>query len=305
MPAKDVTVSAEFRKVYSNGIGEHLMGYSVSLDGDIGVNFYMELDDSVAANENAYMQFTLPNSATPRVPVSEAAQKTVGGKTYYAFKCNVSAKNMASEITAQMFDGDKADTEYKYSVKDYADYLLAHTEIEEYAKAAPLVKSMLNYGAYSQSYFGIEGTAANAGLGDADKALGEVSIPEKFKYNDANTTLPTGVTFEGATLSLKSESTLSLYFKELAEDTEFTCGDKTVETAKNGEYVVARIRGIKASKLENDFTVTFEGGSVTYNAMTYCYIVLNGGPDDVVLEKVCCALYRYAEEASKYFGGNN
>ena len=183
--------------------------------------------------------------------------------------------------------------------------LLAHTEIEEYAKAAPLVKAMLNYGAYSQYYFGIDGTAANAGLGDADKALGEVSIPEKFKYNDANTTLPTGVTFEGATLSLKSESTLSLYFKGLAEDTEFTCGDKTVETAKNGEYVVARIRGIKASELENDFTVTFEGGSVTYNAMTYCYIVLNGGTDDVVLEKVCCALYRYAEEASKYFGGNN
>ena len=38
--------------------------------------------------------------------------------------------------------------------------------------------------------------------------------------------LPTNVTFEGATLSLRSETTLSLYFKGLPEDTEFTCVGK-------------------------------------------------------------------------------
>ncbi len=40
---------------------------------------------------------------------------------------------------------------------------------------------MLNYGAASLTYFGIEGTPANAELDAADKILGEVSIPEKFK----------------------------------------------------------------------------------------------------------------------------
>jgi len=95
MPAETVTVTAEFKRVFSDGIGERLTGYSVSLEGDIGVNFYMELDESVAASENAYMQFTLPNGDTPRVPVSEAAQKTVGGKTYYVFKCNVSATSLS------------------------------------------------------------------------------------------------------------------------------------------------------------------------------------------------------------------
>ena len=300
MPTKNVTVTAEFKRVFSDGIGERLMGYSVSLDGSIGVNFYMELDDSVAANENAYMQFTLPNGDTPKVPVSEAAQKTVGGKTYYVFKCNVAAKEMTDTITAQMIDGEKSGKEYTYSVKDYADYLLERTEEnEEYEKAAPLVKAMLNYGAYSQTYFDIDGTAANAGLDDADKALDNATIPAKFEYDD-NADLPEGVTFEGATLSLKSETTLSLYFKGLPEHTEFTCGDKTVETVKNGSYVVARIRGIRANELENNFTVTFKGGSVTYNAMTYCCNVLNSDTDDTALQDVCKALYLYAQAAIEY-----
>ncbi len=290
----DTEITADIKKVYADGIGERLKGYSVSLEGDIGVNFYMELDESVAASENAYMQFTLPNSDTPKVPVSEAAQKTVGGKTYYVFKCNVSAKDMASEIKAQIIDGDKAGTEYKYSVKDYAEYILEHNEVEEYANAEPLVKAMLNYGAASQRYFK-EGTA----VGEVQD-MTDVTVPNTFKFDEVSTALPVGVTFEGATLSLKSETTLSLYFKGLPADTKFICNAKTVETVKNGEYVVARIRGIKASELENDFTVTFKGESMTYNVMAYCYNVLNGGSYDKDLQNVCKALYLYAQAAKTY-----
>ena len=266
--------------------------------------YSMALDDTTAASSDAYMQFTLPDGSTPRVMVSAAKKAVVNSKTYYVFKCNVSAKDMTSEIKAQIIDGADKGKEFTYSVKDYADYLLAHTQgNEEYAKAAPLVKAMLNYGAYSQSYFGVGGTPANAGLDAADKALGNVTIAEKFKYHDANAALPDGVTFEGAMLSLKSETTLSLYFKGLPENTKFTCGGKEVETAQNGAYVAARIRGIKANEFENSFTVTFAGGgSVTYNAMTYCCNVLNSGSEDAALQNVCRALYQYAEAAKAYFG---
>ena len=112
------------------------------------------------------------------------------------------------------------------------------------------------------------------------------------------------MTFEGATLSLKSETTLSLYFKGLPADTKFICNGKTIETAKNGEYVVARIRGIKANELENDFTVKFgessETYNVTYNVMTYCYNVLNDDTVDDNLKNVCKALYKYAQAAKTY-----
>lgn len=295
---------------YKDGIGEKLYGYSLSLDGDIGVNFYMELADDIANSNTAYMQFTTPagsETETSTVYVKDAKQKTVNGKNYYVFKCNVSAKDMASEITAQMKDGEKKGKIYTYSVKDYADYLLEHSEVEAYANAATLVKKMLNYGAASQTYFGITGTAVNADLSEADRNIGEVNIPNTFQYDPTKTNLPESVTLAGATLSLKSETSLSLYFTGLPDGTEFSCGNKTVESVKNGKYIVARIRGISSSELENDFTVTFNGGSgsVTYNAMTYCYNVLTSDTADDNLKNVCKALYQYAKEAKTYFGGNN
>jgi len=285
------------------GLGEHLYGHSITLDGSIGVNFYVELTDELLASETAEMMFTVPNGSETDTQtllvkdvIAEGSNKVViGSKTYYKFKCSVSAKDMASEITAQLIDGEKTGTEYKYSVKDYANYLLAHTEVEEYANAAPLVKSMLNYGAASKRYFN-EGTA----IGEV-RDMADVTVPNTFKYDD-NAKLPEGVTFEGATLSLKSETTLSLYFKGLPAGTTFTCNGKTVETAKNGKYVVARIRGIKASELENSFTVKFKSGSMTYKAMTYCYNVLNGSSYDEKLEDVCRALYLFARAANDYIG---
>lgn len=55
---------------------------------------------------------------------------------------------MTSQIKAQIIDAGMHGTEYTYSVKDYADYLLKHAdERENLAKAIPLVKAMLNYGA--------------------------------------------------------------------------------------------------------------------------------------------------------------
>ena len=284
------------------GLGAHLYGHSITLDGSIGVNFYVELTDEILESENAKMVFTVPNGSktdtqtllVKDVIANDKNKVSIGSKTYYKFKCSVSAKDMASTITAKLVDGKKSGNKYPYSVKDYAEYLLEHTEVEEYANAAPLVKAMLNYGAASQRYFN-EGTA----IGEVEN-MADVTVPDTFKFDEDNADLPEGVTFEGATLSLKSETTLSLYFNGLPADTKFTCDGKTVETARNGEYVVARIRGIKASELENDFAVTFKGESMTYNAMAYCYNVLNGGSEDEDLQNVCKALYLYAQAAKTY-----
>ena len=297
------------------GLGEHLYGHSISLEGDIGVNFYLELSDELLASETAKMVFTVPDgkkSDYQELFVSTVIQDdnnkvTLNGKTYYKFKCRISAKDMASNITAQLVDGEKSGKEYTYSVREYAEKMIAAPEKylpeDKKDQGVALVKAMLNYGAYSQSYFGIEGTAANAGLDDADKAL-NMTIPEEFKYNDENTSLPTGVTFEGSTLSLKSETTLSLYFKGLSADTEFHCDDHTVETDKSGDYVIARVRGINAKDLENDLTVTIKGDtnlSVKYNPMTYCYNVQQSSTAKTELKNVCHALYEYAEAARLYF----
>ena len=42
---------------------ENLQGYTLTLDGSIGVNFYMDLSNEFAADD-AYMEFSLPNGDT-------------------------------------------------------------------------------------------------------------------------------------------------------------------------------------------------------------------------------------------------
>ncbi|MBU5462258.1 InlB B-repeat-containing protein [Lachnoclostridium sp. MSJ-17] len=291
----------------SGGIGVRLAGHSISLDGDIAVNFYMELSDSVIAHKDtAYMHFTVPNgngTTEQTMLVKDALIKEWNGKNYYVFKCRVAAKEMTSQIKAQIIDAGMHGTEYTYSVKDYADYLLEHAdEREDLAKAVPLVKAMLNYGARAQIYFDKNpADLANASLSEEEKALGEVTVTAP----ESAIGLPDGVSFEGATLSLKSETTLSLYF-ESAKALTFECEEKNVETVTSGKYQIARIRGIKAKELKKTFTLTVKDGeeiigTITYSPMTYCSNVLSDGTQSEALQNVCKALYLYAKAADSYF----
>lgn len=306
------TATAEFggntytdtKTAFADGVGASLAGHTISLDGDIAVNFYMELSDSIIAHKNtAYMHFTIPTGSGTTAQdmlVKDARVVESGDKTYYVFKCRVAAKEMTSEIKAQMIDGDLSGTVYTYSVKKYADYLIEHAdEREDLAKAVPLVKAMLNYGAYAQVYFDKNpGTLANADLTEDEKALSDptINIADPDFSN-----LPAGVTFEGATLSLKSETSLSLYFTS-SEDLEFSCDGYTVEKATSGDYQIARIRGIKAKHIGDILTLKINGSeAVSYSPLNYCKNALEGGTTNENLQNVVKALYAYWQAADQYF----
>ena len=74
---------------FENKIGERLEGYSVDLDGSIGVSFYMLLDPRVAADEKSYMQFTLPNGEIETVYSNRTLTAKVDGETYNIFTSQV------------------------------------------------------------------------------------------------------------------------------------------------------------------------------------------------------------------------
>ncbi len=297
--ALDGKTCTDTKTAYSDGVGARLLGHSISLDGDIAVNFYMELAPEIAQSKTAYMQFTVPNTSTEyrdqKVYVEDLTPIEGG---YYVFKCRVAAKDMNSEITAQIQGVDKESTPYTYSVKEYADYLIEHkNDNAAYAKAAPLVEKMLQYGAYAKAYFD------NATLDD----LGEVEIDNSFATYES--TLTEDI-FSGATLSLKSQTSLSLYFTS-EDDLTFSCVDKegnecVVDTAKNGSYQVARIRNIAAKELQDNFTLTVKSGetvlgTITYSPMNYCYKALSGGTTDAKLINAVKALVQYSQEANEYF----
>ena len=116
-------------------------------------------------------------------------------------------------------------------------------------------------------------------------------------------------TVAGSTPSLKSETTLSLYFTG-DQFENVTCVDKeenvrTFEITSSGNYQVVRIRNIAAKELKDSFTVKFtiSGAeySVVYSPMNYCYNALNGGTSDANLQNVIKVLYLYSQAANDYF----
>ena len=299
-----------------DGIGAKLVGYSLSLTGNIGVNFYMELSDQIIADKDAYMQFTLPNGTVTKVPVSEAQTNTTinAGKTYYRFPCEVSSYEMTQDIKAQMFDGNgKCGKEYTYTVRDYAQYLINHVDL--YVDAVPFAMAMLNYGACSQKYF-------NKAVDDlANKYLTEEEqeIPDRFDgyingfvaEKAENDVLGQ---FAGLSMVLKSDTTLNI-FDEPKEGVDvskltFSVDGKEITPVKRGQYYILSLENIKANELGNSKTFTVTDGTNTltgdYCAMMYCYQVLQAkegtyADDLVTLVK---AFSDYAYTAQSVCGSN-
>ena len=274
---------------FKNGIGEHLDGYSLSLDGNIGVNFFMELDKSVIADENAYMKFRLPNGKTSVVLVGDAKQQTVGGTTYYVFSCEVAAKEMNETITAQIITSDKKGEIYEYSVADYIQYIRDNpTEFDE--KTLSLVNAMAGYGDYAKAYFNNENLDANTEM-DAVTADTLASFDKQISGN-----LPEGITYYGSSLLLESNTTMRHYFK-VAEGTDVSA--LSFSGSKSNYYYID-IPNISAEKLGTIQNVTIGNCTISYSPMSYAYAVLSSKNTSESLKNLVKSLYLYEQAAEAY-----
>ena len=332
-----------------DGIGAKLAGYSLSLTGNIGVNFYMELSNDIVNDESAYMNFTLPNGTTSKVYVSgthedgstATTDTTVkNGVTYYVFTCEVAAKEMTSDIKAQMIgnNGEKKGTVYTYTVKEYADYILSHTSAEgsDISKATiQLVKGMLNYGGAAQKYFGYKtDKLASDGLTLTGTVFNDTSIINNIT-NEANkasvTCANAKVTFKSAYLSLNSTTDLcvSVQFADdvTVKEDMFAIWCNTDQISKD-QYEVTKVNeencykitlhGVKASQLNEKYVFYVElsdteYAGLAYGTNSYAYTVMSSACDNInnieSLREVVKALYAYgvcAEEYESYKNdGNN
>ena len=274
---------------FKNGIGEHLDGYSLSLDGNIGVNFFMELYKSVIADENAYMKFRLPNGKTSVVLVGDAKQQTVSGTTYYVFSCEVAAKEMNETITAQIITSDKKGEIYEYSVADYIQYIRDNpTEFDE--KTLSLVNAMAGYGDYAKAYFNNENLDANTEM-DAVTADTLASFDKQISGD-----LPEGITYYGSSLLLESNTTMRHYFK-VAEGTDVSA---LSFSGSKGNYYYIDIPNISAEKLGTIQNVTIGNCTISYSPMSYAYAVLSSKNTSESLKNLVKSLYLYEQAAEAY-----
>ena len=278
-----------------------LKGYSLSLDGSIGVNFRMHLSSKALEKpENSYMRFTV-NGNVQKVYVKDAELKD----GQYYFRCDVTAKEMADEITAQFYYYDDTPVEmtYKYSVREYAGYIINHPD--EYSKETiMLVEAMLNYGASSQVYFNHNtDNLANSILDDGQQHTSYSGMPT---FTDKGDISPAKVS-----LVLNSTLTLKLYLKneDVADITSFQYGSKTLTPTVSGDYTIISIEGLKATQFNRVLNIRcYTNGSTSYKSIkyspaNYAYIVINSDNGGVItneLNSVVYALYQFSIAAEKY-----
>lgn len=299
MKASDVTVSV-------------FKGHTLSLEGDIGVNFYTVLPADLS--QDAYMKFKVQGISNElTIPVSSALKVVRGNTTYSVFKCNVPAKNMSSVITATLIDsGNVVDTD-TYSVQQYAQYILEHKD--QYSNAVDLVKDMINYGAYAQIYFNYNlDNLANNILDESDRYL-KTAMYYNNPYDPDECVLPEGMTFSAVSLSLESNTVLKIFLTDtVTRDVKYYCNGVELTPEEDNGRTLIKIENIAAHELDNDYVINIvvagDNGEykVTYSATNYCFYVIAGETTSVrtqELKDLMLALHNYNESAKSYKGVEN
>ena len=307
----DVTLYAGWIKNVTKDV---FKGYTLSLGGDIGVNFYTIMPEGVV-DDRDYIMFSIDDiNAKQIVYVKDARIVVKDGVTYYVFKCQVPAKNMTSVINADFYMNGQKVIHHWYSVINYANQILMNQSY--YQDAVPLVTAMLNYGAYAQLYFNYRTDAlANANVYNGDYPFDTVTADSINRpYDSSKTILPAGLTASSVSLTLESNTSLKIYFTDNTNKKltfKLVDGNReiTLTPTNSGGRKVIRISGLSADRLNEDFKIKVyvEGDSneysITYSPMTYAYNVLYREPDAVRTEELrnlMKSLYLFNQAAIAY-----
>ncbi len=296
----------------TNGISQ----VSLTLGGDIGVNFYWVLADSVINDPEAYFLVKLPNGKTNTVLVSEMT----ADNSYYKVTGLVAAKEMAEDVTVELYVGGAVIASGNCSVRGYAERAFALAESDPTAVEAELItmiKAMLNYGAASQTLFGYNtGDLANSILEEDDKIVADVNS-EQLDDVTVNANL-TGIKNEDFSCILETKTTIRHYFsitEGTVDDYYFAVEGREVapvQITRNGKTMYyVDITDIAAKDMDYVYTLMIvdknDNASYVY-ASVYSYmnaVIKNKENTELVsteLVDTVNAMYAYGFAAYSYFG---
>lgn len=189
---------------------------SVSILGDnsIGINVYWNID---AADKSAYKDALVKMSFEGETATSDKyVTLSSSDKAAYDFKCSldVNSGEMSKTINVQLLSkyGNVID-QFTTSVESYAKKILDSNQ-KENDKYKPLIKAMLNYGAASQNYFGVNtDKMANRSLSSTDKTINAIPTKVINKYNENKKIELKGIKYYGTSLVVGSTIKVRHYFK--------------------------------------------------------------------------------------------
>ena len=291
-----------------------LYGHSLTLGGEIGVNFYLELPEEIAADEDAYMEMSTLQGETTVTKVRDANVKTIDTDTVYVFTYKAVAKEMADAVTARFYSGDGMLLRtYRYSAADYCRSVVKGGD--DNAALVELARAMVNYGSSAQTFFDYHtDKLANNDMSAADKVVADVGESLWTKLSVDKTDGFSGLTYYGSSLVQESTTELRLFFqREFGRDIS---GYRVSITAPDGIttqgtfvlrgnlYYVA-IPDIPPQDLDAKYRITVTSGEASMTvecaALDYVGAVLGDSSSNPELCGVVRALYWYWDAAEKYF----
>lgn len=248
---------------------------SVSTAGDIGLNFYVVLDDVDSATATVSMKDST-------VTVDGVYQSDLD---CWKFTYGVAAKDYKETVTLSV-EGVTG----SYSVQAYAANL--PTDNGAYA----FVSELIDYCEAARVYFAGEDAIATEAL-TADLSLYSASISGAQD----------GVVVKGRTLVCESKTTINVYIAANSLN-GIDCtvdGNAVTPVAVEGQtgYYVLRIENIAAKDLDKTYTICIGGITLKCSALSYVKDTLANEQASVALQNVVKALYSLSVEAEKYFGG--
>lgn len=311
----DVTGDTEYTATFEEIEKPLFAAHSVTLSGDMGVNFFVDpavVGADVEASERAVVKFTWDNGTK----VSEVNLKEIEPESngWYKAACTVPVAYMAHTIHAEVYiNGVKQDEENDYSVQDYVSAVLedpSKFDSDKPEELAELVKEMINYGKMAQAVFsGQMGSQAEyneiEGYTMADVTAD--MIQNEIDKNPANigktaTDITTvkpevGAKYYTSSLIFLSESTLRHYFvvPNGSADTSMYDG------CKSDRLCYVEKTGISASQLDD--LQEFKVGGVTfyYSALDYAKAVIGSDKMSADQKNLAKALFLYNRAANNYF----
>ena len=312
-------------KTYTDRQIRYFIGHSLSLSGDIGVNFYLGLtEQEIADGATVDFAWTVEGKEKTRSVTLTTDDATSNG---YKASCPIAVAEMTYDITATVTVGEVSATDI-YSAAQYADTILTDSDFigrfkadngdEKYAQLTAMVKSMLDYGAKAQTHFKRnEDKLANSKLtADDDKspyyyappAVSADSITGATEIYEADFGAY-GLEYVGTTIVYLTETSIRHYFK-IVDKTKFNAvkgnitfgGDTPIGYTVKDKQIYFELKNISAPDLDTLYTLKIGESENDYSAMDYVKACLDSEKTTDTMKALAAATYLYNQAANAYFG---
>ena len=308
MPVYPVAVNAVFVPYFN--------GHSLSLNGDIGINYYLNLTDQ-DVTDGAKVDFAWTVEGTEK---THSVTLTAANKTSYGYKasCPIAVAEMTYDITATLTIGKKAVATDTYAAVTYANVILndgafrtkyiAEKGETKFNQLVTLVQTMLDYGSKAQVRF--DRNTEHLANGGNDYFTGEENIPSGAGEMDEHLE-DCGLEYVGTSVIYLSKTTLRHYYKIVEPDlftdeikSGITFDGEAVNYGEKNNLIYFDKKDIAASQLDTEYVIRINGREYRYSALDYSALSYSSDDkpySDSIPKQLAAAVYRYNQAANEYF----